>query len=73
MDKEQLERFGEVVERKKRESKAASEEPAAQHPGGSEVSGDQPDPLAPGRPQDARSPRDKNAGKGKKTADKWNQ
>ena len=29
--------------------------------------------IAHGREQDTLSPRDKNAGKGKKTADKWNQ
>jgi hypothetical protein len=27
----------------------------------------------PGRPQDTMDPRAKNSGKGKKTADKWNQ
>jgi hypothetical protein len=29
--------------------------------------------IEDGRAQDTLSPRDKNAGKGKKTADKWNQ
>jgi hypothetical protein len=29
--------------------------------------------IEDGRVQDTLSPRDKNAGKGKKTADKWNQ
>ncbi|HTQ69062.1 MAG TPA: hypothetical protein VMI13_10265 [Solirubrobacteraceae bacterium] len=29
--------------------------------------------LQPGRPPDVFSPRDKGSGKGKKTADKWNQ
>jgi len=33
----------------------------------------QADLNEPGRPQDTLDPRAKNSGKGKKTADKWNQ
>ena len=73
MDEKQLDRFGQVVEEKKKRSKAASEAAGEAQPGGSEVSGDQPDLESSARPQDTRSPRAKNAGKGKKTADKWNQ
>ena len=73
MDEKQLDRFGEVVEQKKERSKAASEAAGESQPTGSEVSGDQPDLESSARPQDARSVRAKNAGKGKKTADKWNQ
>jgi len=73
MEDEQLRRFGEAVERKKAESKEASERPGPGAPGGSEVTGDQQELTEHGRPQDVRSVRDKNAGKGKKTADKWNQ
>jgi hypothetical protein len=43
-------------------------------PGGSAVRDEVQAPQAEtGRPQDVYSVRDKNAGKGKKTADKWNQ
>ncbi len=73
MDPEQHERFGEAVERKKAESKAASERPGRETASGADVSGDQEDLVDSGRPQDVRSIRDKSAGKGKKTADKWNQ
>lgn len=71
---QQLERFGEAVERKKEEAKARSEETGQQHAHGSAVDGDQPGPtIDPAYEQDVRSPRDKNSGHGKKTADKWNQ
>ncbi len=74
VDEKQLERFGEVVEQKKETSKAASERGGAdQHPAGSELPEEQPSLISSGRTQDTRSPRAKNAGKGKKTADKWNQ
>jgi hypothetical protein len=71
-DKEQLERFGEAVERKKEESERASRQ-GGETPHGSKVDGDEPQLTERGRPQDERDPRAKNAGKGKKTADKWNQ
>jgi hypothetical protein len=74
MREDQLERFGEAVEEKKKEAKARSEQPGEPHPHGSAVAGDQPGPTTdPTREQDERSPRAKNSGKGKKTADKWNQ
>ena len=72
-DKEQLDRFGEAVERKKEEAKAASEETGEQNPRGSDVEGDQDTLIEPGREQDVRDERKKNTGHGKKTADKWNQ
>ncbi|HEV2724341.1 MAG TPA: hypothetical protein VGV10_06885 [Thermoleophilaceae bacterium] len=74
MDERQLDRMREVVEQKKKRSKAASEAAGESQPAsGSEVSGDQPDLESSARPQDTSSVRAKNAGKGKKTADKWNQ
>ena len=77
MDRDQQQAFEEAVERKKDESEARSR---AQRPMG----GPPPDAggvseapqsslIEDGRVQDTLSPRDKNAGKGKKTADKWNQ
>ena len=72
MDDDQLERFGEAVEDKKRESKQASERTGEQNPGGSAVGEDQRNLVQQG-PQDVRDSRKKNVGKGKKTADKWNQ
>ena len=62
-----------AVQRKKEASRRASRQ-AEEHPGG-----DTPPPeeqrgrIEHGRPQDARSVREKSAGKGRKTADKWNQ
>ena len=73
MDEQQRERFAEAVEHKKRDAKAASEHPRDGEAGGSSVEGDQQSLIEHGRPQDARSTRTKNAGHGKKTADKWNQ
>jgi hypothetical protein len=72
-DDSTMERFGEAVERKKQESKEASEAAHEQNPSGGEIQGDQPSLIEHGRPQDERDERKKNAGKGKKTADKWNQ
>ncbi len=71
----QLEQFGKAVDEKKRRSKEASEatQSDAGQPTGQDVGEDQQDLYAHGRPQDTRSARAKNAGKGKKTADKWNQ
>ena len=73
---EQLERFREAVDRKSAEAEAASEATGGHPPGGgTSVTGpeEQASRTEPGRPQDVRSVRDKNSGKGKKTADKWNQ
>ena len=71
----QLEQFGKAVDEKKRQSKEASEARGSEdgQPSGQDVGGDQENLYAHGRPQDTRSARAKNAGKGKKTADKWNQ
>jgi hypothetical protein len=67
MDREeQLARFGEAVERKKEQSKEASEATGPQHSGGPPVEGDQPDLVKQG-PQDVRDARSKNSGHGKKT------
>lgn len=74
MDDPQLERFREAVDRKSEEARAASEQaprPDPADPAG--VPADEESLYEHGRPQDTLSIRDKNAGKGKKTADKWNQ
>ncbi len=70
---EQLHRFKEAVDRKAEASEAASH---VQSPGGTApeaIHGTQKSLEEDGRTQDVFSVRDKNAGKGKKTADKWNQ
>jgi hypothetical protein len=72
MKDDQLEQFGEAVEEKKEAAREASEQ-TGETPRGSAVEGDQADLTSAARPQDVRSVRDKNSGKGKKTADKWNQ
>jgi hypothetical protein len=59
MDRHQLDRMERAVERKQERAKAGS--------------GEQRDLVEPGRPQDVRDSRSKSSGKGKKTADKWNQ
>jgi hypothetical protein len=69
---ESRKRFGEAVERKKQQSKEASEATADRTPHGSSVEGDQAD-LATDGPQDVRDERQKSSGHGQKTADKWNQ
>jgi hypothetical protein len=72
---EQLKRLRDAVERKEQ----AAEEASRARPDRSGPAPDEPAQGAqrslddPGRPQDARSAREKSAGKGKKTADKWNQ
>jgi hypothetical protein len=77
MDPKQKQAFEEAVERKKDEAEERSR--AQPHVGGpnEDSSGITEDPqsslVAHGREQDTLSARDKNAGKGKKTADKWNQ
>jgi hypothetical protein len=72
MEDEQLEQFGEAVERKKEEAKEASEHPE-QSPRGSAVEGDQEDLVSPARTQDEYDERAKGSRHGKVTADKWNQ
>ncbi len=70
---EQLQRFKQAVERKSEAAEAASH---VQSPGGTApeaIHGTQRSLEEDGRVQDVFSVRDKNSGKGKKTADKWNQ
>ena len=78
MDEETRARFEAAVERKKDESRERSHQhgpdgtPPGAEPG--EIAGDQHSLISDGRKsQDVFSVRDKNSGKGKKTADKWNQ
>jgi hypothetical protein len=74
MESDQQQRFAEAVERKKADAEARSKQPSPGTPGDSAVHEEiQASEIETGRPQDTYSVRDKNAGKGKKTADKWNQ
>jgi hypothetical protein len=77
MDEQQKQAFEEAVERKKEESEARSraQQPISGPPGeaGGVAEEIQSDLVEPGTSQDTFSIRDKNAGKGQKTADKWNQ
>jgi hypothetical protein len=75
MESDQQQRFAEAVERKKAEAKARSTQPPPLAPQGDSAVNEeiQASEIETGRPQDAYSVRDKNTGKGKKTADKWNQ
>jgi len=75
MDEETRARFEAAVERKKDESRERSHDTGpAQGGGGAHIDGDQDSLIDDGRKtQDVFSVRDKNSGKGKKTADKWNQ
>ena len=72
---QQLERLREAVDRKAEAAEEASH--AAPPTGGPDPEGTgeeiQRSRIEDGRTQDAYSVRDKNTGKGKKTADKWNQ
>jgi hypothetical protein len=79
MDREQKEAFREAVDRKSEAAEQASKQ-AGQNPElGSPVTLDASGQMQPGLQTDDRSNqdtfsvRDKNSGKGKKTADKWNQ
>jgi hypothetical protein len=73
-DKEQLDRFGEVVEEKKREAKEASEHPQGVADAGSPVpGGEQAARVDPAHEQDDRSPRAKNTRHRQVTAENWNQ
>jgi hypothetical protein len=72
MNDDQMERFGEAVEQKKQESKERSEQTREEPATGDAIDGDQPNLIQQGN-QDVRDERKKNAGHGKKTADKWNQ
>ena len=79
MDAEQQRRFREAVDRKSEAAKEASEHPEQNPRMGLPVTLDQSGQMQPGiqtddrKSQDTFSVRDKNSGKGKKTADKWNQ
>jgi hypothetical protein len=74
MEPDQQQRFAEAVERKKADAEARSRQPPPPAPGDSAVHEEiQASEVEAGRPQDTYSVRDKNSGKGKKTADKWNQ
>jgi hypothetical protein len=74
MDNETKERFEAAVERKKDEARERSHDPSAQGPAGSQVEGDEHSLIGDDRKsQDVFSVRQKNSGKGHKTADKWNQ
>jgi hypothetical protein len=79
MDEETRVRMEQAVERKKDEARRRSEQhdPTGSVPPGSSpagIDGDQHGLISDDRgTQDALSPRAKNSGKGKKTADKWNQ
>ena len=76
---QELQRFREAVDRKSEQAREAAESthdsPAGAAAGGGDdaVQGDEPSLTERGRPQDTYDIRAKNAGKGKKTADKWNQ
>jgi hypothetical protein len=72
MDKQEREQFKAAVEKKKREAEAASRKTSDTDPE-NHVSGDEQSLYEHSRPQDTLDPRAKNAGHGKKTADKWNQ
>ncbi len=80
MDQEQQKRFREAVDRKSEAAEQASKQPGRVNPqAGDKVTLDASGEMQPGiqtndrQSQDTFSVRDKNSGKGKKTADKWNQ
>ncbi|MDQ4041833.1 MAG: hypothetical protein M3141_08800 [Actinomycetota bacterium] len=70
---EQLDRLREAVDRKSAEAQERSRAGAEHPPAGDDLSPESQNLTGTDRTQDASSVRDKNAGKGKKTADKWNQ
>jgi len=75
VDEQQQERFKQAVERKARESEAASRATQQNAPGeeAGGIQGDQESLRSPSQPQDTFSPREKNTRHRKVTADKWNQ
>ena len=79
MDDEQQRRFRQAVDRKSEAAREASEHPEQNPRAGNPVTLDRSGEMQPGiqtddrKSQDTFSVRDKNSGKGKKTADKWNQ
>ncbi len=77
MDEEQRKRFERALEHKQEEAREKGEanqpfRADAEDPSGVDTTIEH-SLIAPGTPQDTFSARDKNQGKGKKTADKWNQ
>jgi hypothetical protein len=78
---QELQRFREAVDRKSEQAREAAESTRDSPAGGTAnadsgpaaVHGDEAALTERGRPQDTYDIRAKNAGKGKKTADKWNQ
>jgi hypothetical protein len=79
VDPKQQEAFREAVDRKAEAAEEASHHPGQNPRSGPDVTLDSSGQMQPGLqtddrgPQDTFSVRDKNSGKGKKTADKWNQ
>ncbi len=80
MDEEQQKRFREAVDRKNEAAEEASKQPGRMNPQDpSKVILDASGQMQPGLQTDDRSTqdtfsvRDKNSGKGKKTADMWTQ
>ncbi len=79
MDPKQQEAFREAVDRKSEAAEEASHHATANPRLGDPVTLDASGQMQPGIQDDSRGPqdtfsvRDKNSGKGKKTADKWNQ
>jgi len=74
MDEQQRAAFEAAVERKKQESEERSHDTGPAPEGASAITGDQHSLISDDRKtQDVYSVRDKNSGKGHKTADKWNQ
>ena len=73
-DKEQqLEQFREAVDRKAEAAEEASHQQPEHRPSDARAPDSQGSRIDPAHTQDEFSIRDKNTGKGKKTADKWNQ
>lgn len=75
---QELQRFREAVDRKSEEAREVAESTRDSPAGGAGTGddgspGDEASLTERGRPQDTYDIRAKNAGKGKKTADKWNQ
>lgn len=76
---QELQRFRNAVDRKSDEAREAAESTRDSPAGGAgtaedaEMRGGDEGLTDPGRPQDTYDVRAKNAGKHKKTADKWNQ
>ena len=76
MEEEQRRRFEQALERKQEEAerKAAANQPGGgEGEDGAELRAHDEQLVGDDRPPDTLSPRDKSTGKGKKTADKWNQ